>query len=319
MRRSPLVLTSLALVMSACGGGEVSTDATTSIPIAPTTTSAPVATSTTVLATTTTVSAVANLSIAEAASTAIYDGDVAALDDLPWSSQSAKQDALDIARFEAALNVNVLGSSCDGESARIVVCQVRATDDLSDALGIVGFEDNQEFRFDDSGKITLLISEAQDGGVGEVFTNWAWGIAYPGICEAPAQCAAALLGVVDEYNETYAGAVVASYIAAYNQGDIDRVMDLFTEESVITGHPAAVASVSGLPEIRSLHMKDIAAAATDNAYTISNIEVSEDTVTWDHVWVNDEREEFCKLGHEAVIEDGKFISWTWPDGGFDCP
>jgi hypothetical protein len=49
------------------------------------------------------------------------------------------------------------------------------------------------------------------------------------------------------------------------------------------------------------------------------LEVLGNTVTWDHVIANNQGDEFCVTGHSAVIEDGKIISWQWPDGGFDCP
>lgn len=112
--------------------------------------------------------------------------------------------------------------------------------------------------------------------------------------------------------------VLDDYIAAYNSGDIDGVMALFSEESVITGHPFS-ASSTGLAEIRALHGRDMAIAASENAYTISNVEVTGDTVTWDHVWTNSEGNDFCQFGQSAVVEEGIILSWTWPSGGGDCP
>lgn len=230
----------------------------------------------------------------------------------------AKEDAVGVALFGEALNVTVLASSCTGETAQLATCRAQVSDDLSDALGSGVVTETHEISFNDSGEITDFVSEIQDGGVGETFTNWAWNIGYPGICDSPAQCASALLGVVDEYNETYPGATVASYVAAYNAADIDRVMALFTEESVVTGHPFD-ASSTGLIEIRAVQVQDIAAAASENAYTISNVEVTDDKVTWDHVWTNSEGNEFCQFGQSAVVEEGIILSWTWPVGDFDCP
>ncbi len=152
--------------------------------------------------------------------------------------------------------------------------------------------------------------------MGETFTNWAWNIAYPGICDSPAQCASALLGVVDEYNESYSGAVIAAYIAAYNSGDIDRVMSMFSEASVVTGHPFAD-SPTGLAAIRSIQLADLASAGPD-AYTISNVEVTGDTVTWDHVWTNSNGTDYCQFGQNAVVESGSILSWTWPTDGGEC-
>lgn len=105
-------------------------------------------------------------------------------------------------------------------------------------------------------------------------------------------------------------AVVEDYRVSYNGGDIEEVMTAFTDESVITGHPFADES-AGLAEIRSLHLGDMSAAAQTDAYEFSNIEVSGDTVTWDHVWLNDDGEEWCAEGHSAVITDGQIITWTF--------
>jgi len=63
----------------------------------------------------------------------------------------------------------------------------------------------------------------------------------------------------------------------------------------------------------------MAAAASENAYTISNVEVSGNMVTWDHLWVNEVGEEYGQVGQSAVVEEVIILSWTWPDGDFDPP
>jgi uncharacterized protein (TIGR02246 family) len=108
-------------------------------------------------------------------------------------------------------------------------------------------------------------------------------------------------------------AVVDQYVAAYNSGDIDAVMAVFTEDSVVYGHPFSLES-AGLTAIRSLHIADLAAGASTDAYSISNVEVNGDTVTWDHVWVNKEGQNWCREGQSAVTKDGKMLTWTWPSG-----
>jgi len=111
-----------------------------------------------------------------------------------------------------------------------------------------------------------------------------------------------------------------AYIAAYNDKDIDAVMELFTEESTVTGHPySTTGSETGLNAIRSFQRIDMAAAAEEDAYTISNVEVSDDTVTWDHLWLDDQGQQFCKSGVSATVEDGKFVVFRFPGGGYDCP
>ncbi len=107
------------------------------------------------------------------------------------------------------------------------------------------------------------------------------------------------------------------FVDAYNSGDIDAVMAFFTDESVMTGHPFT-AEAAGPIAIRAVQSEDLASAATGAAYTISNVEVSVTTVTWDHVWNNNVGQQWCGVGHNAVIEDGKILSWTWPEP-FLCP
>ena len=98
-------------------------------------------------------------------------------------------------------------------------------------------------------------------------------------------------------------------------------MALFTEDSVVIGHRFSVDSpVSrGLVRIRAVQVNYIDLAATENAYTISNVEVSGDTVTWDTLWVDSFGEEYCQSGQMAVIDDGKIASWEWGGPDIACP
>ncbi len=95
-------------------------------------------------------------------------------------------------------------------------------------------------------------------------------------------------------------------------------MALFSEESVVTGHPFEARSV-GLAAIRAVQVEDRNSAATDNPYTISNVEVTGDTVTWDHVWTSDSGQDWCGEGHRVVIEDGKILSWDFAPNPHRCP
>ena len=104
---------------------------------------------------------------------------------------------------------------------------------------------------------------------------------------------------------------IEAYMDAYNAGDIDGVMGFFSEESVVIGHPFAAES-RGLEEIRTIQTEDVKLGV---GYTISNLEVTGDTVTWDHAWGG----QFCVEGNLAVVQDGTILSWTWPDNRFTCP
>ena len=123
--------------------------------------------------------------------------------------------------------------------------------------------------------------------------------------------------------EDIAGArrTIEAYVAVYNAGDIEAVMALFTEESELVGHPYQFepAPFKGLEAIEEVQQLDRDAAAEVDPYTISNVEVSGNTVTWDHVWISLDGGRSCIEGHTAVVEDGKILSWIWPGRPQGCP
>ena len=113
---------------------------------------------------------------------------------------------------------------------------------------------------------------------------------------------------------------IDAYVAAYNVGDIDAVMDFFVEESVVTGHPASASPSSeavGLVAIRDLN-SEVGEGVT---YTILITDVTGDTVTWDHIWSGYENGEpfrTCQNGHTAITANGKIMSWKWPFSQTAC-
>jgi hypothetical protein len=115
-----------------------------------------------------------------------------------------------------------------------------------------------------------------------------------------------------------AAAVLESYTEAYNAGDIDAVMTFYTENSVLYGYPGT-SETAGLTAIRELQTHDLADAASTDAWSISNVEVDGDTVTWDQLWVDKAGENHCMEGQSAVIKDGKILAWTWPSDNSPCP
>lgn len=130
----------------------------------------------------------------------------------------------------------------------------------------------------------------------------------------------AIAGLTDSKSDAAANdaaTTIDAYIDAYNTGDIDAVMALFSEDSVMNAHPMDDEAI-GLAAIRAVQVQDLAAAAAENAYTISNLQVAGSTVTWDHVWTARDGRQSCQYGHIATVEDGKILSWTWPGGGFSC-
>jgi hypothetical protein len=105
--------------------------------------------------------------------------------------------------------------------------------------------------------------------------------------------------------------VIEEYRIAYNADDMDGVMALFTEESVLTGHAGLDTSWTGLDEIRESNVVDRASAAEADAYVFVNVEANGDTVTWNHTWLSATGVEWCGEGHSAVIGEGKFVTWTY--------
>ncbi|MEM7142276.1 MAG: nuclear transport factor 2 family protein [Actinomycetota bacterium] len=126
-----------------------------------------------------------------------------------------------------------------------------------------------------------------------------------------------LAGCGDDGGDTADPAsVIEEYRSAYNASDIDAVMALFSEASVMTGHPVgSTAEASGLDAIRAVHLTDLAIAAQTDAYTFSSIEVDGDSVTWAHRWTTNRGGSFCGAGHEATVDNGVIVSWVWPSTG----
>ncbi len=111
--------------------------------------------------------------------------------------------------------------------------------------------------------------------------------------------------------------VIEDYRIAYNGGDIDAVMALFSEESVVAGHPFAPES-AGLVAIRDLQLEDMGVAAPADAYEFSDVEVAGDTVTWNHVWTADDGTDWCGEGNSAVTADSQILTWTFAPARQPC-
>jgi hypothetical protein len=136
----------------------------------------------------------------------------------------------------------------------------------------------------------------------------------------------AIAGLISSDESDTAGSptqTVAAYVAAYNAGDIDGVMALFTDQSVISNRPlpgraglGENPALMGLEAIRDFHVTDRAKAAGANAYVFSNVDAVGNAVTWDHMWTSNEGLRGCGEGHEAIIENGKIVSWTFATVSF---
>ena len=76
--------------------------------------------------------------------------------------------------------------------------------------------------------------------------------------------------------------VVEGYVSAYNAQDIDRVMTFFADDAVII---EGAEGIEGAAAIRAGELAKFEVHAPGGeAYSISNLVVTGDTATWDHVF-----------------------------------
>jgi len=107
--------------------------------------------------------------------------------------------------------------------------------------------------------------------------------------------------------------VVEGYVAAYNAQDIDRVMTFFADDAVIV---EGAERIEGAEAIRAGELAKFEVHAPGGeAYSVSNLVVTGDTVTWDHLFQGTAHT-CVGTGDEAVVEDGKIVMWTF--ASFTC-
>ena len=107
--------------------------------------------------------------------------------------------------------------------------------------------------------------------------------------------------------------VLEAYVDAYNARDLDGVVALFAEDAVVTDHPLAGSGsvTTGVDEIRDLEHRDMVLSAATNAYEMTNVETSGDTVSFGHIIRHQDGGCFAGTGHTLTVEDAKIVSWDW--------
>jgi acetyl esterase/lipase len=109
--------------------------------------------------------------------------------------------------------------------------------------------------------------------------------------------------------------VVADHLAARNAGDLAAQMALYADDAVVIGHALDDdGSAQGVDEIRQLEDWQVDFPGTVTEYF--DVEVSGDTVTFDHRFFADDGECFGKVGNEMTVVDGKITRYDW---GVDEP
>ena len=102
--------------------------------------------------------------------------------------------------------------------------------------------------------------------------------------------------------------VVEGYVAAYNAQDIDRVMAFFAEDAVIIN---GAEQFEGAEAIRKEELGGfILHAPGGAAYSVSNLVVADNVVTWDRLFKGTAHT-CVGTGDKAVVEDGKIVMWTF--------
>lgn len=128
---------------------------------------------------------------------AAFDHDEATLKAIPFSSYQPEEEAVTYRDFSLALNGELIEASCEATATWSVGCALVASDDLGVALGSDSYTEEWDIGFDGGGinQITRTLTEDDSA-----FFDWVFGT-YPDICNSPAQCAEALLDLVDEYKQ----------------------------------------------------------------------------------------------------------------------
>ncbi len=102
--------------------------------------------------------------------------------------------------------------------------------------------------------------------------------------------------------------VVEGYIAAYNAQDIDRVMAFFAQDALFINGKERF---EGAEAIRAEELLKFSVHAPGGeAYSISNLVVADNAVTWDHVF-RGSAHTCVGTGNEVVVEDGKIVMFTF--------
>lgn len=112
---------------------------------------------------------------------------------------------------------------------------------------------------------------------------------------------------------------VEAMIAAYNERNLDALMEFFAEDAVVEAASVRTEIHQGAAQIRIAFSVLTDFLEGDEAVTISNVSVDGDTVTWDQIERRTPLEDRCHDGVTAVVIDGKIQRWVWPQETVACP
>jgi len=115
-------------------------------------------------------------------------------------------------------------------------------------------------------------------------------------------------------------AALDAYADGINANSVDDVMEAFAEDSRLIDHPLNPGVLNGKAEVRRGVSDTVTSSRIDpDAYSISDVEVDGDTVSWSYVWINDEDQDFCAAGNELDVNDeGLIVELRWSDDPGEC-
>jgi hypothetical protein len=124
----------------------------------------------------------------------------------------------------------------------------------------------------------------------------------------------------DDTDQMGPEAALNTFADGINANSVDDAMAAFAEQSRMIDHPLHPGELHGKAEVRRGVTQTVSFARVDpDPYSISDVVVDGDTVSWSYVWINDDDEEFCADGNEIdVNDDGLIVELRWGDDPGEC-
>lgn len=111
--------------------------------------------------------------------------------------------------------------------------------------------------------------------------------------------------------------VLDRYVAAYNAGDVDGMMDLVAPFALITGHPQEGGDVEGIQDLRRVETARLVTHSSD-VMTVHIVRSAGAGVDFDHTIVADDGSCEAGAGHRILVDTGRIVRWDWPVGLTPC-
>jgi hypothetical protein len=111
-----------------------------------------------------------------------------------------------------------------------------------------------------------------------------------------------------------------TYADGINANSVDDAMAAFAEDSRMIDHPLNPGELNGKAQIRRGVAETVNNSQVDpDPYSISDVVVDGDTVSWSYVWFSEDGDEFCGFGNEIdVNNEGLIAEFRWPEDPANC-